>query len=143
MPALRAIDSIEVRHRALEAVTKRFNVLGWGALMLLVLTGIDNVIESNNDFNIFDFDIRYAWIMTTKLTLVGITTALTFWHTNVIGPQMMDKMVEANRDEAVAAEYQSLRKQSIALSVANFLVGLGILFAAALLGRPEFSLRTV
>lgn len=141
VPALRTIADVTVRHTVTDIIVHRFNLLAWGALLVLVLTGLGNVFDRNAAFAVFDFDRRYAWILVTKLSLVALTTALTFWHSFVLGPRLLALQVPAESDTQARISYRALRIQSIILNVLNLLIGLAILFAAGLLARHEFSLE--
>ena len=45
VPALRTVEDTQVRARAMRVLTTRFGYLAWGALAVLVVTGIDNLYE--------------------------------------------------------------------------------------------------
>ena len=138
VPALRTLDEA-TRHRAVLVLNRRFAWLGWGALALLVLTGIDNVIDRQRDTDlVFDFDFRYAWIFVVKLALVAVVIALTAVHTYVVGPRLMALQ---ERGQAGAADLGRARRQSIRLSVLNLLAGVAILLLVTLLQNGEFSFK--
>lgn len=143
VPALRSIDDEAIRRRFTEVFTTRFNLLAWAALLVLVLSGISNTFNRNEEFAVFDFNRRYAWILVTKLSLVALTTIFTFWHSFVLGPRLLALQASATTDSPSSFTYRSLRIQSIILSVINLLIGLAILFLAALLTRLDFSLQEV
>ncbi|MFQ5878849.1 MAG: CopD family protein [Dehalococcoidia bacterium] len=143
VPALRAINDVAVRHRVTDIFVHRFNILAWAALMVLVLTGISNIFDRTDDFAVFEFEQRYVWILIAKLSLVAVTTALTFWHSFILGPRLLALQVPAQNDDISRSTYQTLRIHSIVLSVVNLLTGMAILFLAALLSRLNFSLQNV
>ena len=77
VPALRTLDDA-ARRGAVVVLNRRFAWLGWGALAILVLTGINNVIQRQDETDlVFDYDFRYAWIFVVKLALVGGVLTLT------------------------------------------------------------------
>jgi uncharacterized membrane protein len=144
VPALRVLDDA-ARRRAVVVLNRRFAWLGWGALAVLVLTGINNVIQRQRDYDIifagrdwpwFDFDFRYAWIFVAKLALVAVVIALTAIHTEAVGPRLL-ALQESGR--AGSEELGRMRRLSIVLSVLNLLAGVAILFLVALLQNGEFS----
>ncbi len=140
VPALRTLDEA-ARYRAVVVLNRRFAWLGWGALAILVLTGIDNVIQRQKDLDIvFDYDFRYAWIFVVKLVLVAVVVALTAIHAYVVGPRLL-ALQEGAR--AGSEELSRMRRQSIQLSVVNLLAGVAILFLVALLQNIEFSLDRI
>jgi len=138
VPALRALGDEAARHRAVLVLNRRFARLGWGALAILVLTGIDNVMRRQDDYDIvFDYDFRYAWIFLVKLALVAAVIALTAIHSYVVGPRLMALQEQASLDLG------RMRRLSIQLSVVNLLAGVAILFLVALLQNGEFSFERV
>jgi putative copper resistance protein D len=140
VPALRTLDET-ARHRAVLVLNRRFAWLGWGALALLVLTGINNVMQRQDDYDIvFDYDFRYAWIFVAKLVLVGVVFALTAIHTYVLGPRLMALQEGGQAD---SEELSRMRRLSIVLSALNLLAGVAILFLVALLQNIEFSLDRI
>ena len=140
-PALRALGDEAARRRAVVVLNRRFAWLGWGALAILVLTGIDNVIRRQGDTDIvFDYDFRYAWIFVVKLVLVAVVIALTAIHSYVVGPRLMALQ---ERGRAGSEELSRMRRLSIQLSVLNLLASVVILFLVALLQNGEFSFEKI
>jgi len=138
VPALRTLDEA-ARHRAVLVLNRRFAWLGWGALAILVLTGISNVIDRQRDTDlVFNYDFRYAWIFVVKLALVAVVIALTAIHTYVVGPRLLALQ---ERGQATAADLGRARRLSIQLSVINLLAGVAILFLVTLLQNGEFSFK--
>jgi len=136
VPALRALGDEAARRRAVLVLNRRFAWLGWGALAILVLTGIENVMRRQDDYDIvFDYDFRYAWIFLVKLALVAAVIALTAIHTYVVGPRLLALQEQAS------ADLGRMRRLSIQLSVVNLLAGVAILFLVALLQNGEFSFK--
>ena len=139
IPALRTLDEA-ARHRAVLVLNRRFAWLGWGALAILVLTGIDNVIQRQEDTDlVFNYDFRYAWIFVVKLVLVAVVIALTAIHAYVIGPRLLALQ---ERGQA-SAELGRMRRLSIQLSALNLLASVAILFLVALLQNGEFSFEKI
>jgi uncharacterized membrane protein len=136
VPALRTLDEA-ARYRAVVVLNRRFAWLGWGALAILVLTGIDNAIREDD---VFDFDVRYGWIFVAKLALVAVVFVLTAIHSYAVGPRLM-ALQEGG--QASAAELSRMRRQSIQLSVVNLLASVAILFLVALLQNGEFSFERI
>ena len=139
MPALRAAGDT-ARMRAMAVLTVRFNYLAWGALALLVLTGLYSVGDRAADFDLFD--VRYGFILVVKLCFAAAAIALTATDSFVIGPRLLALQEKAAtvagvRQERIAA----LRRRSMLISVATLLVGLAIVYMGALLRQTEFSFR--
>ncbi len=128
VPALRTVEDVQARAKAMRVLTTRFGYLAWGALAVLVITGIANLYEQEQSVSEL-FDLNFGVIFQIKMTLVVATVVLTAIHSFVIGPRMLD-MQESVADEAQIA---STRRLSIIISSVNLLVAVGIIFCAALL----------
>lgn len=133
VPALRAAQDPGARYRATSVLTSRFNMVAWSALALLVLTGIDNIVGRDRAIDAFDFNYRFAWILSVKLALVALTTLLTAYHAFGVGRRIMS--LESDPATAAPQRLQPLRRLSVGVSVLNLLLALAILFLAALLGQ--------
>jgi uncharacterized membrane protein len=128
VPAVRTIQDARERARVMRVLTTRFGFLAWGAMIVLVITGIGNMYEEDLDTDVL-FDLNWGTIFEVKMTLVILTIVLTALHSFVIGPRMM-RAQESVTDES---QLSSMRRFSIAISAVNGLLALGILFCAALL----------
>ena len=134
VPAVRTVADVRERARLMRLITTRFGYLAWGAMGLLIITGIGNVFELDNRRYLFDH--HWGVIFQVKMTLVIATIALTAVHSFIIGPRML-RLQESVTD---ASQIASMRRASIIISAINGLLALGILFCAALL-NTEFALR--
>ena len=128
VPAVRTVEDAQVRARIMRVLTTRFGYLAWGAMAVLVITGIGNLYEHDLAVDVL-FDLNYGAIFIAKMVLVAATIALTAWHSFFIGPRLLD-LQQSVSDEAQLAP---TRRFSIIVSAANLLLALGILFCAALL----------
>ena len=129
VPAIRTVEDAQARARAMRVLTSRFGYLAWGAMVVLVITGIGNLFEIAPVDPEEIWDLNYGAIFIAKMALTGAVIVLTALHSFVIGPRMLS-MQESARDEG---EVASMRRVSIIVSGAGLLLSLGILFCAALL----------
>ena len=137
VPALRVIDDA-ARSRAMAVLTVRLNYLAWGALALLLLTGLYTVGDRVADFNLFD--VRYGFILVVKSVFALAVIGLTAWHSFVVGPRLRSLQEEAAATGGSdAAVVRSLRRQTVMVSALNLLLGLAIVYMGALLRQTEFS----
>ena len=134
VPALRTVADVKERARLIRLISTRFGYLAWGAMAVLIVTGIGNIFEE--DDRSFLFDHNWGVIFQVKMTLVILTVLLTALHAFVIGPRMLAAQ-ESLTDQSQIA---SMRRFSIIISAVNGLLALGILFCAALL-NTDFALR--
>ena len=128
VPAIRTVEDLQVRARVMRVLTTRFGWLAWGAMLVLVITGIANLYEHALSIEEL-FELNFGIIFQVKMTLVIATVALTALHTFVIGPRLLS-LQESAADEVQVA---SARRVSIIVSAVNLLLALGIIFCAALL----------
>ena len=128
VPAVRTIEDTKERAKVMRVMTTRFGYLAWGALAVLVLTGIGNLYEEDLDVDVL-FDRNFGVIFQVKMTLLIITIVLTALHSFVIGPRM-SALQESVTDESQIA---SMRRLSMIVSGVNLLVAVAIIFCGALL----------
>jgi len=137
MPALRAAGDT-ARMQAMAVLTVRFNYLAWGALALLVLTGLYSVGDRAADFDLFD--VRYGFILVVKVAFAAAAILLTALHSFVIGPRLLALQEAAAKVGGVEPErIAALRRRSMLISIATLLLGLAIVYMGALLRQTEFS----
>ena len=129
VPAVRTVEDVQVRARLMRVLTTRFGYLAWGAMVVLVITGVGNLYEHPLDVDVL-FDLNFGRIFEIKMTLVIATVVLTALHSFVLGPRVL-KLQESVTDQAQIA---SVRRLSIIVSSVNGVLALSILFMGALLG---------
>jgi uncharacterized membrane protein len=128
IPAIRTIEDAQERSRVMRVLTRRFGYLAWGAMAVLVLTGISNMYQQDLDIDQL-FDLNWGIIFQVKMTLVILTVVLTAVHSFIIGPRMLQAQESVTDESQIAA----MRRFSIAISMVNAVLALAILFCAALL----------
>lgn len=128
VPAVRAISDDAVRAQALRRLTSRVGMVTGAGLLILILTGIDNIIRRAPDDL---FDLRYGPILVAKLVLVALTLVATVYHAAIIGPRLL-RATEAGDQAAV----RRLRVRSLAASMLTLVLALVILYLATLLRLP-------
>lgn len=141
LPAIREIGDRQLRARVMRIVVTRFGYLAWGALVVIVLTGISNIFQTTDDFPyVFDYDYRYLQVFSTKMTVLGATVLLTAVHTLIVGPRQLRLAEDPNPDEA---EVGRLRRMSMIVSSLALLGSIIVLFLGALLANHEWSFQPV
>lgn len=127
MPALRSLADVRARQQLSRRITRGFGILGGGALALLIVTGIWNYIDANDDGKL---DARrYFVTMQVKLALVVVVFVLTGLHGMVFGRRLQ----RLQEQGAAEAEIGRVRRRSLVLSIANLAFSIAILLCAALL----------
>jgi uncharacterized membrane protein len=127
IPALRSVADAQVRRELTRKVTMGFGMVGGAALAVLVLTGLWNYQEAN-DQGLLDFK-RYFIALQIKLTLVTIVVILTIVHGAFLG-RRLQRLQESDASEAELAQ---ARMWSMATSMATLAASIAILLCAAVL----------
>jgi uncharacterized membrane protein len=127
IPALRSVADAQVRRELTRKVTMGFGMVGGAALAVLVLTGLWNYQEAD-DQGLLDFK-RYFIALQIKLTLVTIVVILTVLHGAFLG-RRLQRLQETNASEAELAQ---ARMWSMAASMATLVASIAILLCAAVL----------
>jgi uncharacterized membrane protein len=141
IPAARIIDDPQLRARVIRLLVTRFGWLAWGALGVIVLSGISNLFQEANDFpHVWDPEYRYFQIFSTKMVVVGAAVLLTALHTFVIGPRQLRLLEEGQGDSAEAAR---MRRLSMTVSGLVLLASVLVVYLAALLANHDYSFDKV
>jgi uncharacterized membrane protein len=140
VPALRLIEDAAVRARVMRAVVTRFGWLAWGALAIIVLSGISNLFQEQADtpLDLSSTDYRYYHLFSLKMVLVGVAVLLTAVHSFVIGPRQLRLAENPPADPESAA---SLRRLSMIVSGLVLLTSIAVVYVAALLGDHNYSFQ--
>jgi uncharacterized membrane protein len=140
VPAIRTIEDAAVRARVMRSLTTRFAWMAWGAMTVIVLTGISNMFQTGADapFDLNNFDFRWANTFRDKMIIVGITVLLTAVHTFVVGPRQIKLADQMDADPKEAAR---LRRLSMILSGLALLGSITAVFMGALLADHDYSFQ--
>jgi len=138
VPALRAVDDAEARLRILRVINRRFGWLAWGAMIVIVLTGISNIFQVGADapFDLWSTDFKFFHLFSLKMTLLAVVVLLTAVHTFVVGPQQMRLHEEMRGD---APEMARLRRASMILSILSLTGSMTVVLVAMILGDHDYS----
>ena len=132
-PVLRRIEDDAVRARLFDGLGRRFRVVGWVCVVILVLTGIEQLrlrgwwgadFWGSSGFLSTALGVRLAW----KLGLVGLMVAVQATHDFWLGPR-------AGRAVPGTAAARALRSRAAWLARLNALLGVALVYAAVRLGR--------
>lgn len=132
-PTLRAVEPVAVRAMLFQRLGRRFRIVGWVCVAVLLASGILNLhfrralsASSLGDAAFW----RTAWgtALAIKLACVSVMIMLSALHDFVLGPA-------ASRASPGTARAARLRRASTWIARANGLVGLVLLYAAVRLTR--------
>jgi copper resistance protein D len=133
-PALRAVESPELRQQLFQALGVRFRTAGWWAIGVLVVTGVINLhyrhwlqwhgLLGNPAF----WRTGQGHTLALKLSTVAVMIVVSAVHDFVTGPR-------AGRARPGSPEARRLRTQAAWLARINAMLGLVVVIAAVRLAR--------
>ncbi len=140
IPAVRLVEDQQLRVRLLRLITQRFGWLAWGALLVIVLSGVSNLFQEQADtpLDLSSSDFRYFHVFSLKMVLAGIMVILTALHSFVIGPRQLRLQEEGQADSPQAAR---LRRTGIIVSGLVLALSIAVVYVAALLANHDYSFQ--
>lgn len=141
IPAIRTIEDAETRARVMKTIATRFGWLAWGAMLVIILTGISNIFQTDSEApgdDLWNSDFPWGRIFMEKMVFVGVAIVLTAIHSFWIGPrqaQIADQM------HADPSEARNLRRLSITISGFALLASIGALYMGAVLANHDYSFK--
>lgn len=138
IPALRTVEDARVRARLMRTIVTRFAWLAWGAMAMIIASGIGNliVVSDETPFDLWDRDYRWWGLFTEKMALVFIVVVLTAIHTLFVGPRQLRL---AERLDANPKDIRTFRLWSMALSGFALLASIGVVYFGVLLADHNYS----
>jgi putative copper resistance protein D len=137
VPATRAMDPAE-RGALISALGRRFRVIGWLCIVLLLATGAVNAgyrgVTLGGLFTAPFLESAFGRTLLAKLALVALLILLSVLHDFVIGPRW--SRAQRQRDPEAQRLAARLRRRASALGRLNTLLALLIVALAVLLVRP-------
>jgi uncharacterized membrane protein len=132
MPAIRTVADAQTRQSLTRSITRGFGMLGGGALVLLLLTGLWNFQVAQDDGK---FDLtRFFWAFNIKFMLFLAVVVLVGLHALVFGKRLQ----ELQERGASEAELERARRQSMMASISTLVLSLVILLLGAMMGSESF-----
>jgi uncharacterized membrane protein len=136
VPVARRLPPVE-RAKLLADIGRRFRVVGWACLGVLVVTGLYNAYSrgvtregiASGQF----FREQFGQLLTAKVVLVGLMLVVTALHDFVVGPA--STRATARGDAADPAEAAVLRRRASWLARLTTLLALIVVALAVLLVR--------
>ena len=132
MPAIRTVADAQTRQTLTRSITRGFGMLGGGALVLLLLTGLWNFQVAQDDGK---FELtRFFWAFNIKFMLFLAVVVLVGLHALVFGKRLQ----ELQEGGASEAELARARQQSMIASITTLVLSLVILLLGAMMGSESF-----
>ena len=139
VPATRGLPPAE-RGALIGALGRRFRVVGWACVALLIVAGAVNTAYRGVTWETVAsgrlLEGEFGRLLALKLTVVVAMVAVTTYHDFVVGPASL-RLLErhAGRDPAATAEVARLRRRASWLARLGTLLALLILALAVALVR--------
>jgi copper resistance protein D len=134
VPVARRLPPPE-RARLLDAIGRRFRVVGWSCVALLIATGIVNSGYRGVTWGSLAsgaiLDTTFGRLLCLKLLIVAAMLAITALHDLVIGPRSTRALSETSPDAPITAGRRTMRW----LAVLALLLALLVVAVASMLVR--------
>jgi putative copper export protein len=85
VPALRRVDNPALRIDFLKLVGRRFRVVAWGSILILIATGMANLALIGQWPS---FQTAFGRLLVIKLLAVGLMLAVTAFHDVIASPRL-------------------------------------------------------
>lgn len=133
LPVLRGALPSPQRTLLVAQLGRRFAVVGWLALGLLIVTGFLNGERRGVAWESLPAaQSTYGRILFAKLCLVAVVIAMTFVHSQILGPRMARLAAQAaGNDPQAETHRRRLARLSAIVSASNLLLNLVIVYLAA------------
>jgi len=135
IPVLRSEEFASARGRLLTALGSRFRWAGWAAIVVLLVTGLFNVIGRGiavQELLTGGFWSRpWGVVLAVKLVLIALATGISFYHDAVLGPLIAQRL-DQNQS---TPDLERLRRAASYMGRATLALALVILALAAHLAR--------
>jgi putative copper resistance protein D len=96
VPILRKIESPTKRSEILSATARRFRIISWIAILVLLVTGFLNAINRGVIMDLIStgafFSSYFGKVITVKVVLILIMAVLSAIHDFLLGPQLTNLM---------------------------------------------------
>lgn len=108
---------------------KRFQKVGWFLLLILLITGLSNIMLEDSIADMMKNE-NYAKSIVAKLILFTLMVVNTAIHTFYLGPKMSNlaKKSSAEDNDDLSEEYNKLKKRSMISSGFSLLLSLVIVY---------------
>lgn len=126
VPALRGRLEPGQRMELVGQVGKRFSYVGWGAVAVLVPSGVLLAMDRGMTWDNL-LSTSYGIVLSIKIALVAGMIALSYLHDFVLGPRLVEL------SSAPGADTEGLQNRVRVLSRTNVLLGILVLLCVAIL----------
>jgi uncharacterized membrane protein len=126
VPVERGVQDRKLRYELVNKIGTRFKYLGWGSIVLLVITGLYNVLQKIPSWDVL-LSTSYGKTLLLKLVFVFIMFALSALHDFYLGPKLVQ------RGKIKKEKITNLTRFLTILARGNLLLGLIVILLAVTL----------
>lgn len=137
VPVMRKIESPAERNEILSVTAKRFRVVSWMSILVLLVTGVLNAINHGVTIDLIStgtlFSSYFGKVITVKVILVFIMLVLSVIHDFFLGPQLTNLIGSSLSDPDSLQDLKRRRKYVSWLARANVILGILVVACAVML----------
>ncbi len=137
VPILRKIESPAKRNEILSFTAKRFRVVSWIAISVLLITGLLNAINHGVTIDLIStgklFSSYFGKVITLKVILVFIMVVLSVIHDFFLGPRLTNLIGSSLSDPDSLKDLKRRRQYVSWLARANVILGILVVACAVML----------
>lgn len=137
VPSLRKLDPPTKRTEILSVTAKRFSLVSWLAILVLLVTGVINAVNHGITIDLISsgrlFSSHFGIILTLKVFLVLIMILISAVHDFILGPKLI-RLTELQRPDQDSAKLIAKKRKFVSwLARINAFIGIIVVACAVML----------
>jgi uncharacterized membrane protein len=137
VPSLRKLEPPIKRTEILSATARRFSLVSWTAILVLLVTGVINSVNRGITIHIISsgklFSSHFGMILTIKVSLVLVMILISAIHDFILGPKLI-KLTEPDRPSPDSTKFLGKKRKVVSwLARINAVIGIIVVACAVML----------
>jgi copper resistance protein D len=138
VPSLRKLEPPIKRTEILSATARRFSLVSWIAILVLLVTGVINSVNRGITIHLISsgklFSSHFGMILTFKVFLVLVMILISAVHDFILGPKLI-KLTEIDRPGPDSMKSLAKKRKLVSwLARINAFIGIIVVACAVMLG---------
>jgi copper resistance protein D len=138
VPSVRKLEPPIKRTEILSATARRFSLVSWTAILVLLITGVINSVNRGITIDLISsgkvFSSHFGMILTFKVFLVIVMILISAIHDFILGPKLI-KLTELDRPSPDSAKSLGKKRKVVSwLARINAFIGIIVVACAVMLG---------
>ena len=138
VPSLRKLEPPIKRTEILSATGRRFSLVSWTAILVLLVTGVINSVNRGITIHIISsgklFSSQFGMILTIKVSLVLVMILISAIHDFILGPKLI-KLSKLDRPSPDSTKFLGKKRKVVSwLARINAVIGIIVVACAVMLG---------